>query len=224
MSFAQKYHAWILGIFSRYLGKSVAEVGAGSGNFSSLLLEEPIEELVAVEPSEMFDALQGRHGRTPRVRLERGFFSNIADAYAGHFDSVVYVNVLEHIEDDGAEMAKAKEALKVGGHICIFVPALQWLYSDFDKSVGHYRRYHKRELKKKLTEAGYEIVHVRYFDIAGILPWFVFFTLMGRKLGGGSVRTYDSIVVPVMRVVEALLPVPVGKNLIAIARKPAPKR
>jgi len=220
MSFAQNYHRWIVSIFRKYLGKRVAEVGAGSGNFSSLLASENIQELVAIEPSqEMFPLLREKFRNTPRVVCAQALFADIYTHYTEHFDSIVYVNVLEHIEHDAIELHYVHQSLKQGGYVCIFVPALPWLYSVFDASLGHYRRYEKKQLEKLLENAGFVIVKISFFDFFGIIPWFVACTLFRRKLSAGNTAAYDTIVVPFSRVFEFLIPVPLGKNLIAVGKK-----
>lgn len=222
MTFAVNYHNWILAEFRAHLGKRVAEVGAGSGNFSNLLLGEPIEELVAIEPSkEMYAMLQKNVQGDPRIVSRQAFFSDLSSEYKNYFDSMVYVNVMEHIENDGQELAHAYNSLKNGGTICIFVPALSWLYSDLDASIGHYRRYHKKPLVDLLKNAGFDIVKVRYFDLIGIIPWFIVFKLMGKKIVAGNVSLYDTCVVPIAKVLESLVSPPVGKNLLIVGRKPA---
>lgn len=221
MSFARNYHRWIVSEFRPYLGEAVAEVGAGSGDVSEMLLAAPVRRLVAVEPSDqMYPRLAARLAGEPRARTEQAFFAAVHERYRETFDSVVYVNVLEHVPDDAGELRIARETLKPGGHLCVFVPALTWLYSGFDASIGHHRRYHRAPLRCLLRGAGYEVVRLRYFDGLGILPWLVAFRLMGRTLGGGSVAAYDRWAVPLLRAVERRIPVPLGKNLLAVARKP----
>lgn len=220
MSFAPNYHAWIADAFAPFLKGEVAEVGAGSGTFSALLLRPPVANLLAVEPSrEMFPLLAERFRGVARVACRQAFFSDISADYRNHFDAIVYVNVLEHIADDENELRRAHESLKDGGAVCIFVPALSWLYSEHDRSVGHQRRYHKPQLKARLEKAGFEIVTLRYFDIVGILPWLFFMKWMKRILTGNAAARYDAVVVPVMRRLESAVPLPLGKNLIAVARK-----
>lgn len=220
-SFQKKYHEWILSVFRPYLGKRVAEVGAGSGNFSELLLREPIEELVAIEPSRaMYERLQALIARDPRASCKNGFFTDISGEYQDHFDSIVYVNVLEHVEDDLGELKRVYGALKRGGHVCIFVPALKWLYSEHDKAIGHHRRYYKKELVARVREASFEILEARYFNFAAILPWLVVFKWLKRKPSSGSVSVYDTLVVPVSRVIESVVPLPIGNNLLLVGKKP----
>ena len=218
MSFATNYHRWILAEFLPYLGSSVAEVGAGIGNFSNLLLEANISSLTAFEPSmNMYSQLQEALRRDKRAKTINGFFGK--EERANYFDSVLYVNVLEHIEDDASELVKVHKALKSEGHILIFVPALPWLYSELDRQVGHFRRYTKKNLVELTKQAEFSIVKARYFDVAGIIPWYINFTLLKNSISDGNVSLYDRLVVPAMRVIEGLVSPPVGKNVLVVARK-----
>jgi len=219
MSFARNYHDWVLAELEPYLGRRVAEVGAGVGNLSTLLLATGIEHLDAWEPSRnMFPALRSALASEPRATAINGFFG--AEPRAEHYDSVAYINVLEHIEDDAEELSRARAALRPGGHLLIFVPALPWLYSRLDTQVGHYRRYLKKPLEELVESAGFTIVTARYFDIAGVLPWYVNFKLLGNSIGTGSVSLYDRLVVPVMRIVEGFVRPPIGKNILLVAQAP----
>lgn len=222
MSFALKYHEWIANEFRPFLGKRVAEVGAGSGSFSELLLREPLEELVAVEPSrEMYTRLLARTAGEARVTSRNDFFTNVSAEYTGHFDGIVYVNVLEHVEDDVQELSRIYDSLRPGGHVCLFVPALSWLYSAHDASIGHYRRYEKAPLIALLKGTGFEIARVRHFDILGVLPWLILMKLLRKNPSAGSVKLYDTCVVPISRMLESIIPPPIGKNLVIVGRKPA---
>jgi SAM-dependent methyltransferase len=217
MSFAANYHQWILDEFRPYIGKKVAEVGAGSGNFTRMLLQTPLDSLVAYEPSsQMFPLLFSAVNGDAKIGTINDFFGDNAER---DFDSIFYVNVLEHVEDDGAELALMHSKLNTDGHALIFVPALPALLSDFDRNIGHFRRYRKTELTEKISNAGFSIIKIKYFDIAGILPWYINFVLLKKTLGGNSVAAYDRIVVPLMRKVESRLAPPIGKNLLVIAKK-----
>lgn len=218
MSFANNYHEWILSLFRPYLQNRVVEVGAGVGSFSELLLKEPIRDLIAIEPSKAMYAELQKRVRDPRIQAHNAFFADLH--FQNRFECVMYVNVLEHIDKDEAELVAAYQALSQGGHLCIFVPALPFLMSAHDKSIGHFRRYTKCSLFRKVTNAGFEIKSGGYFDIAGIGPWYVLCTVLGRSPRGGAVGLYDRVFVPIMRVVESVLPIPVGKNLYLVAQKP----
>jgi len=220
MSSAPQYHAWILRELAPYLGKKIAEIGAGSGTFSSLLAELQGNELLAVEPSqEMYPLLVERLSAHAHARCTQAFFADISEQYRGYFDSIVYINVLEHIKDDEDELRHAYKALKNGGTLCVFVPALGWLFGEHDRSVGHQRRYDKLPMHDLLEKTGFEVVMIRYFDIVGVLPWLISMRLMNRRLSSGNAAFYDTAIVPLMSKLEAFVHPPIGKNLIAIAKK-----
>jgi hypothetical protein len=138
------------------------------------------------------------------------------------FDSVVYVNVLEHILDDVGELRTARDLLVPGGTLAVFVPALPRLYGSMDFKSGHHRRYVKESLRTVVSEAGFEVVDIRYLDVLGVAPYFAMYRLLDVKsLGSVSSGGYDKIVVPLSRAVQRLVPdPPFGKNLLAIARRP----
>lgn len=226
MSFARNYHRWILKIFEPYLGKRLVEVGAGSGSFSEFLLERSFDSLSLVEPSGEMYALLSRHlGTLPtdaRVKSFNAIFRRVAERLGAEQkpDSIIYINVLEHIADDEGELRAVHSTLVPGGRVFIFVPALRWLYGSFDKLIQHQRRYTKSELEHKCEAAGFRVVKSRYFDFAGILPWWVKYRLLkSETMEPGAVQLYDRLVVPVFEVAEGILAPPVGKNVILIAEK-----
>lgn len=225
MAFAENYHRWILDVFAPYLGNRVIEVGAGRGSFSELLLERPLALLALVEPSQdMYQLLAERvHAPNgPRIATHNATFGEVAEQMRVSFapDSVVYVNVLEHIEDDRAELETVYRTLVLGGRVFIFVPAFSWLYGAFDEQVGHHRRYTRRDLEHNCERAGFQVLMSRYFDFPGILPWWIKYRLLqSTALQPGTVRAYDRYVVPVARAFEARVRPPLGKNVLLIAEK-----
>jgi 2-polyprenyl-3-methyl-5-hydroxy-6-metoxy-1,4-benzoquinol methylase len=125
----------------------VAEVGAGSGNFSRLLLGAGVEALTVLEPSSnMYSRLRELFVADPHVTTVQSSLIEHSKSAGCAYDTVLYVNVLEHIEDDARELQTVHEALSPGGHLCVFVPALQWLFSELDRQVGHHRHYHREAL------------------------------------------------------------------------------
>jgi SAM-dependent methyltransferase len=226
MSFASNYHRWILQVFKPYLGSRLVEVGAGTGSFSEMLLAEQPESLSLVEPS------KAMHGILTSWSLKLNTSSNLK-IYNSAFtkaapeikltqqpDSIIYVNVLEHISDDRAELAAMHETLGKGGRIFIFVPALPWLYGKFDKLIGHFRRYTKPDLEAKCCRAGFKILRSAYFDFAGIIPWWIEYRLLrSDDLQPTAVRLYDRYIVPVAKATESLTTPPLGKNIILVGER-----
>lgn len=218
MSFAANYHRWIVDEFKPFLGRTAVEVGAGRGDLSGLLLQSGIEKLYAYEPSpSLFETLQDTLREEPRAILRNDFFS--PQSAPANMDSVIYINVLEHIEQDRLELKNINASLGRGGYLLVFVPALSWLFSKADREMGHFRRYSKNGLVDIVSGTGFEIEKVRYFDMAGIIPWYVNFVMLKNSFNSRSVSVYDRIVVPPMRLVEQALTPPIGKNILLVARK-----
>jgi SAM-dependent methyltransferase len=223
MSFAVNYHRWILSIFEPYLGARVVEVGAGTGSFSELLLERRLESLSLVEPSTaMYQQLCERVAESQNVTTYNDVFENVAEQIrlAERPDSIIYVNVLEHIADDVHELSVINKTLDAGGRIFIFVPALRWLHGSYDRQINHFRRYTRTELEKKCVAAGFRVIASRYFDLFGVLPWWVKYkVLQSNNMEPGAVRFYDQRVVPIAKVLESTLSPPLGKNVLLIGEK-----
>ena len=218
MSHAVNYHQWIVDEFEPYLGETLAEVGAGMGTVSKMLLAKGLKRLYAFEPSRnMYPFLEQQLRGEERATAINDFFS---PTYADiGIDAVVYINVLEHIENDRAELMNALASLKPNGHALLFVPAQAWLYSKFDKQLGHYRRYTAKGLSNRVRQVGLSIVKLRYFDFIGMIPWYVNYVLLKNTLGKTSVSLYDKLAVPIMRRLEGLISPPIGKNVLLIGKK-----
>jgi SAM-dependent methyltransferase len=226
MSFAVNYHRWILSIFEPHLGKRIVEVGAGTGSFSELLLEQRLDLLSLVEPSTVMHQQLCRRmeelGPSVTVKTYNDVFENVAEEIRSTVqpDSVIYVNVLEHIADDVNELKVINQTLDVGGKLFIFVPALSWLHGSMDRQLGHFRRYTRTELEKKCVAAGFRVIVARYFDVMGVLPWWVKYKLLqSKEMEPGAVRFYDQRVVPIAKTLETSITPPIGKNVLLIAEK-----
>ena len=221
MAAADRYSREIVRAFAPYLGGNVVEVGAGIGNISVILLDRRPSRLDVIEPdARMFAKLTERLESHANVAAHRGFLGSMAGERVRDMDSVVSVNVLEHVEDDARELALMHSVLRPGGHLCLWVPAVPALYSRLDRSLGHYRRYRRSELAKKLADAGFEVLLLHYRDLVGMVAWFVSCRMLGQELTKGRVLLYDRLVLPTTSIIGRWIRPPLGKNLIAVARKP----
>jgi len=222
---ADRFFGWTLEEFRPYLRGRVLEVGAGLGTITrKLVAADPELSVVALEPAEnLFDELAALAALTPRVEASRQQSGDYVERDGRPFDTVVYLNVLEHIQDDVAELRVAVRALRPGGHVLVFGPALQWLYSELDHNAGHYRRYTVAGLRSVAEEAGLEVLSVTYFDVLGVLPYFLVYRMAHREaISGSTMWAYDRVLVPASRAVQRLLRrPPLGKNVIMVARRPA---
>jgi FkbM family methyltransferase len=224
---ADNYYRWIFDDIKPYVGKSVIEVGSGVGSFSKLILKTKPKTVHLIEPSadmhkQLVKNISDKNSSTTNVHTHNGYLNGSEKSLkASKPDTFIYINVFEHIEDDTAEMKKIADLLEPGGHVIIFVPALGALYSNFDKSIGHFRRYNKKKLKELCDRTGLEITSLSYRDIFGIMSWWLSFVILKRRgLSPSLVKTYDDHFVPVIRAVESKIEMPLGKNLLLIAKKP----
>lgn len=222
MQFAYNYHCWILSLLQPFIGADIVEVGAGNGQFTQLLLEScPLRSLIAVEPSvNLLSQLRARLNPYPQCTVVPGLFKDCAQTLTKSPQTIVYINVLEHIADDRAELEFVYDALAPGGYLGIFVPAGPWLYGSLDAQVGHYRRYRKAALESLVQSVGFTLIRSQYFDSIGIMPWWINFCLLKRQtIKAHHIAHYDKIVVPWMRRLEQWITPPIGKNILMVARK-----
>jgi SAM-dependent methyltransferase len=215
------YYDWIMETFSPFVRGRVIEYGAGAGTVSARLA--PLaDELTLVELStNLIEPLRARFSHDTRVSvISESLEEHAAHLGAGAVDTVVMVNVLEHIEDDREALTHLLRILRPGGHLLLFVPALQGLMSKLDLMHGHFRRYHRPDLASKVRTAGGKVLHVRYFDCAGVVPWLLLNKMMGSiTFNSALIEIHDKYVVPVSRAFERVVSPPFGKNLILVAQK-----
>ena len=202
-----------------YLRGDILEVGAGHGTFSARLAN--YGKVVASDPSEKcVIRLRQKLAGNAAVEVEQG--DDVTAAPNRSFDAIVLINVLEHIEDDVAAVQRLSARLKPGGHLLVFVPAFQRLYSPFDAAVGHHRRYERGLLLASAYRAGMDVIEARYVNSLGALAWW----LMAAKLErvptrGWSVQFYDRMLVPWLRKLEGMKAPPIGQSLLLVAKPPS---
>jgi SAM-dependent methyltransferase len=215
----------ILDELTPHLGKRVLEVGAGLGHIN-VQLRRRGHVTFAVEPDPQLFLKARGSGDLPEESAFQGTLESLFACrpdLVGSFDTILYINVLEHIEDDQAELKIARSFLKPNGNVVIFVPALPALYGTMDEVSGHFRRYRPSELRSVLRHGHLVPRRLWFFDSVGILPYWLSYAVLRRKsLGAGSVRLYDQVIIPLSRLISRITRQRViGKNLIAIGEKAA---
>ena len=218
----RRYREWIMAYFSPFLAGNTLEVGAGIGNMSKHL-SPFVSTLDLVEPSSnLVGTLKTRFSHSDKISVTHETFEGfVSTKSAKSYDCIVMVNVLEHIEDDRAALKECYRILRPGGHLLILVPALQFLFSKLDEVVGHCRRYERPDLEYKIQECDFHLVELRFFDLVGVLPWWLLNTVGGATgFNPQLVSLYDALAVPVTRLIESAFTPPIGKNLIAVLRRP----
>jgi SAM-dependent methyltransferase len=217
---AKNYYDWIIDSFAGRIGNRVVEAGAGIGTVSDLILERAApRELVLIEPDAGNTAmLKDRFRRDGRVEVHHGYLEQFAPSLKA--DSVIAVNVLEHVERDAEFLSAAHDALVAKGSLLLLVPAVPAIFGSLDRAFDHYRRYTRTGLREQLLKTGFEIESLRYLNMLGVAAWFASGRILRRKtLGRGQVRFYDQYVIPTLRQIETRFHPPIGQSILAIARK-----
>ncbi|WP_243712620.1 methyltransferase [Actinomadura sp. 6K520] len=219
-----RYRRYQFDLIAPHCGAAVLEVGAGLGEFSAQF--SGLRRLVATDVDPDAVAVMDERfagDRTIAAEIEtREFDLAAGDRLDRPVDSVVAINVLEHFEDDAAVLASLARSVVPGGTIVLWVPGYQSLYSDFDRGVGHFRRYTPRTLRDAILRAGLGCELARPVNLLGGLAWWAAMRLRrAEKPNSGAVGVYDRVIVPVTRVLDRVVPVPFGQSILAVARVPA---
>lgn len=219
LALAPRYNAWMFDRLRPWVGDAVLEIGAGIGNLSAFIQDR--RRVTLTDTSTVYlDALRRRFAGHPNVTVARLFLPEVdPPAFGAPHDTIICLNVLEHVEDDARSLEEMLRLLAPGGRLLLLVPALPGIYGTLDRALGHYRRYGRRDLERRMTRAGFRVAHTEYFNLAGIPGWWFTGRVLRRELiPRGSLRLYDRLV-PLFRW-ERVLPWRLGQSLIAVGVRP----
>lgn len=215
----KKYYA---GILAPYIKGDVLEVGGGIGATARTLFNPEVKSWTSVEPDADLVAIMRDSFAKEPLPLEPTLVTGTIDDVSADekYDAVIYIDVLEHIEDDRAEVRRARGRLKKGGYLVILCPAHQWLFTPFDEAIGHFRRYSRKSMEAVAPEEGLLGERLIYLDSAGMLA------SMGNRLFLKAsmptieqIKLWDSKLVPVSRWLDRCLFHRVGKSVVGIWKR-----
>lgn len=221
---ARNWKSYLRDMISPHLGDTVLEVGAGIGGTTSVFASEAHSKWLCLEPdpqlaNKLDDAINN-HALPGCCEARVGTLNSLPDDE--HFDSIIYIDVLEHIERDHEEFQHAATHLKDEGNLVILCPAHNFLFSPFDKSVGHFRRYNK-SMFRKLNAKGVQPVRLVYLDSAGMAASLANKYLMKQSMPTRSqIEFWDSVIVPISRrLTDPLLFRTIGKSILGVWQRSA---
>lgn len=218
----RRYRAFQLELIEPHCGPSVLEVGAGLGEFAAQFRGLQRHVVTDVD-ADAVASMKARFADRPEVEARRFDLTEGALDLDEPVSSVVAINVLEHLDDDTGALRSLASMVEPGGRIVLWVPGYEQLYGDFDRAVGHVRRYTPETLTAAIRNAGLTPTLVRPVNLLGGLAWW----LAVRRGGVGQpkpslVRIYDRFVVPVTRAVERRVVPPFGQSVLGVATVPGP--
>jgi SAM-dependent methyltransferase len=215
-----RYNYWIYEQIAEALGNRILEIGSGTGNITQFIAANGSQVIATDVVPSFRSILQSSFGDMPNVSIGQfDLTAKAPDEYLGRqIDTVVCLNVLEHIEDDRFALQQMRELLIPGGKLALLVPAHRILYGEFDRALGHYRRYERSELISKLEQVGFLIRRIKFFSLAAVLPWLINGRLLKRDyIPTGQASLADRLV-PLLKL-ERLIGPPFGLSLVAIGEK-----
>lgn len=221
MEKARNYFQWQYRMVAPNLGKRVLEIGCGMGNFTRVLLDREcvvgIDIDVGVLKAHRERFRDHSHVAVHQMDSTSPEFSTLARYRP---DSVVCLNVLEHIEDHRGALANMHSVLQPGGRAVLLVPAFQSLFGPIDYKLGHYRRYSKAMLRGLAEETGFRVARLRYTNVAGFFGWWFNARVLPRtEQSEGQIALFDSLVVPIQSAIEGWIEPPFGQSVFAVLEK-----
>lgn len=207
-----------------YVKGSILEIGSGIGNISDIFVQTGIPLTLSDLDTRYCGMLAEKFHGEPMVRgvyqidLGHPGFENEYAELLGKFSTVFALNVVEHIPNDKLAIANAKLLLRTRGHLIVLVPAYTALFNGLDQGLDHWRRYNRESLKKLLSK-DFEILKTQYFNLAGIVGWWLSGSVLKKQeLPSGQLSLYNKLV-PLFRVADAMTFHQVGLSVIAVGRK-----
>jgi SAM-dependent methyltransferase len=218
MQKAERYFAWQARMALAHVGRRVIEIGCGTGNFTRHLLDR--ELVVGLDVVEDCVAhLRERLGDPANVE---SFVMDVQDPEFLELkrfkpDTVVCLNVLEHIRDDRLALEHMREVLEPGGHAVFLLPAFESLYGPIDEKLGHFRRYTKRNWRALAEAVGFRVEVSKYFNFPGFFGWWANARVFKKEQQSeAQIKFFDSKVVPTISKIESGIEPPVGQSIFTV--------
>jgi glycosyltransferase involved in cell wall biosynthesis len=221
MSKLGSYNEWLHGRFEAWLGNRILEVGSGVGNQTRFFAER--ERVIASDiEAHYLRELGAKFGRRSNLRIGSFRFplaeKDREDLLAERIDTIVCLNVLEHIEDDASTLRDFARVLPPGGHLALLVPALPALYGTLDRHLNHFRRYSAEELRAKVSEAGFAVPTVRFLNRPGVFGWWLNSRVLRRKVLPSRQLSAFRFLLPLLKL-EEKRPPSFGMSLLVLAQR-----
>lgn len=217
MAKAAWYNKWLFKIFAPFLSGDILEVGCGIGNFTKLLSKYGAVRAIDINTNYITIARKetGLKTKIGSGDIEKGIYF----FRSKQFDSIVCLNVLEHIKDEDKALDNLFKLLKPEGKLILLLPSHMFLYGHIDKSIGHFRRYNKSKIKEKLLKKGFKILKLKRLNFLAAPGWFVAGKILKETaVKEGNIKIFN-LVAPVFLKLEKIIEPPIGISLLVVVQK-----
>jgi SAM-dependent methyltransferase len=212
LSHADGYYRWLCSRMRPFIRGRVLEIGAGIGTFAQWGCQLASD----YHPTDVDSRVVARL----REKFPAAFQWNLFEPFPGDllYDTIIILNVIEHLEDDLGALKALHRRLAPGGRIIVMVPAMQFLYGSMDRSFGHFRRYNKKMLRRLFTEVPFEFVSEEYVNVAGMFGWFLYGRILKHRTLPQGLTSRFNLVLPFLKIERPLASF-AGLSLITVGQK-----
>lgn len=219
MSALNGYNKWIIEEIKPFIGDAVLEVGSGIGNMSQFFLDRRKLILSDISATYLYQ-LRNRFSLYNNVEFEEFNLEGSGYLLCGRgIDTVIALNVLEHVLDDKNALREFYDILEPGGRVVLQLPAHPALYGNLDKNLDHFRRYSVKDIKAKFLEAGFLPEKFKLMNCFGACGWFIFSRIFKKEILPQNPLSVFNLLTPIFIAVEKVVPIPFGLSIIAVGRK-----
>ncbi len=222
---ADRFNKWMYETIKPFLLGSILEIGSGLGNISKFAIKDQLKITLSDFNLDYCRRLEDSFGHHDNVQsvcsidLQHPNFCKYYSEYYEKYDTVFLLNVIERLENDINAIENCRYMLKPQGTLVVLAPAYPYLFSRFDKELGHYRRYTLKTLSSVIRKNSFELIHKQYFNLAGLGAWFIFGKVLKRKMiGKGEMSLYNKWV-PVFKMVDNITMKKAGLSAIVVGKK-----
>jgi 2-polyprenyl-3-methyl-5-hydroxy-6-metoxy-1,4-benzoquinol methylase len=212
LSQADGYYRWLCSRVQPFIRGKVLELGAGIGNFGIWAKEHATEYHATDVDPHLIVRL--------KEKFQHAFRWDLYESFPGDdlYDTVIILNVIEHLQNDLEALRTLRQRLVPGGHIIIMVPAMQFLYGSLDRAFGHYRRYNKKGMQKLVEEIPFKVVANQYVNVIGMLGWHFYGRILKSEQLPQQLCSRFNLVLPLLTLERPIAHF-MGLSLITVGRK-----
>ena len=219
MSKATNYNKWIFNNIKPYIGKEILEIGGGIGNMTRFFINQKLVVSTDIAEYNINKLKTNFKNRKNFFPVKTDISQTTTSLKKFSFDTIICINVLEHIKNDFDALRNMHSVLNKKGKLILVVPAFSFLYGTIDKADNHYRRYNKKTTLKKIKKAGFKIVKYFYMNIPGFFGWYYHNRMIEAKLHPEEDISFFDKLVPFFAFFEKIFKPSFGLSLIIIAEK-----
>ena len=214
---SKNFRNYQFSLIKKYLKNKILEIGPGNGTMVDQYISKYFSDISVSEIDKKLNkTLVKKFKNKKNVKI----YKKKINEFKNKFNSIIYSDVIEHIKDDKKEIKLALKRLNKNGHLIIMVPAFQYLYSEYDRSIGHYRRYKKSFFVNFAKKNKIKLVETLYFDSIGFA-----FLMLGKLINTKNKKSVGlgafiwNLLVPISRVIDKVIAHSIGKSVLCVYRK-----